>query len=153
MMTRCAILQSPRAAVAGFTLIEVLVALVIVAFAAGALMSTLTSAADNVAHLRDKSFAEWIALNRISEQRLATTRPRTGADAGDVMYAGQRWRWHQQVSDQGMADILRMEVTVNRLDERGKEEPALATTWGFIGKLAPPSGVNPLWETLSPQAP
>ena len=55
----------------GFTLIEVLVALFIVALGIGALLSTLTSAATTIDHLRDKSFAEWIALNQITQARLA----------------------------------------------------------------------------------
>jgi general secretion pathway protein I len=134
----------------GFTLIEVLVALIIVAFGAGALMSTLTSSADTVGHLRDKTFAEWIALNQISELRLEVSRPSAGEAGGDLEYAGQRWRWHRVVTDQGIADILRIEMTVSRLPAGDKEEPALATAWGFIGRaVAPASGQLPDWSVLS----
>jgi general secretion pathway protein I len=134
----------------GFTLIEVLVALIIVAFGAGALMSTLTSSADTVGHLRDKSFAEWIALNQISELRLDVSRPSAGEASGDLEYAGQRWRWHRQITDQGIADILRIEMTVGRLAAGDKEEAALATAWGFIGRaVAPASGIDPDWSVLS----
>jgi general secretion pathway protein I len=142
------------AASRGFTLVEVLVALVIVAFGAGALMSTLTSAADNIGHLRDKSFAEWIALNQISEQRLALARPSTGEASGDVEFAGQRWRWQRVVTDQGVADMLRMEVTVSRLGTGEGEQPALATAWGFIGRaVAPASGSDPDWSPQAAPAP
>ena len=48
----------------GFTLIEVLVALVIVAFGMGAVLATLTSAADNVTRMREKTFAEFIGATR-----------------------------------------------------------------------------------------
>jgi general secretion pathway protein I len=136
----------------GFTLIEVLVALVIVAFGAGALMSTLTSAADTLGHLRDKSFAEWIALNQISEARLDVSRPRPGEASGEIEYAGQRWRWHRQITDQGMFDMLRIEMTVSRT-AGGDKEPALATAWGFVGgKVGAASGRDPDWSVQSTPA-
>jgi general secretion pathway protein I len=131
----------------GFTLIEVLVALVIVAFGAGALMATLTSAADTVGHLRDKSFAEWIALNQISELRLDVSRPSPGEASGELEYAGQRWRWRREITDQGMFDMLRIEMTVSRVAEGGQEPPNLATAWGFIGRtVGAASGRDPDWS-------
>src|ERR1700694_5585676 len=54
----------------GFTLVEVLVAVVIVAFGMGAVLPALTSAADNVSRMREKSFAEWVALNQLATARL-----------------------------------------------------------------------------------
>src|SRR6187551_983519 len=95
----------------GFTLLEVLVALVIVAFGMGALMATLTSAADSVSHLRDKSFAEWVALNAIAELRLRSA-PSVGTSSADVDYAGAKWRRTQRVVKmQQLSDIIRIEVT------------------------------------------
>jgi general secretion pathway protein I len=137
----------------GFTLIEVLVALVIVAFGAGALMATLTSAADTVGHLRDKSFAEWIALNQISELRLDVSRPSPGEASGELEYAGQRWRWRREITDQGMFDMLRIEMTVSRVAEGGQEPPNLATAWGFIGRtVGAASGNDPDWSVQSLQS-
>ncbi|MDR2214924.1 MAG: type II secretion system minor pseudopilin GspI [Nevskiaceae bacterium] len=134
---------------AGFTLIEVLVALVVVALGVGALMAALTSAADNISYMRNKSFAEWIALNQISELRLAVGTPAVGEANGDVEYAGQRWRWHREVTDQGVADMMRMEITVSLLNG-GRPSPTLATAWGFIGKaVGQPSGIDPDWSLQS----
>ncbi len=62
----------------GFTLIEVLVALAIVAIGMAALLSALSSSADSASYLRDKTFAEWVALNRIEEVRLASAMPQEG---------------------------------------------------------------------------
>lgn len=121
----------------GFTLIEVLVALVIVTFGIGALLTTLTSSADNVAYLRDKSMAEWIALNRLSELRLARALPKVGESSGDIEYAGSQWRWRQKVADQGMAELFRIEVEVARKAADSKTDdaaPALATAVGFYGQ-------------------
>jgi type II secretion system protein I len=128
----------------GFTLIEVLVALVVVAFGVGALMSTLTSAADNTSHLRDKTFAEWIALNHISELRLGKASANTGDSSGDVEFAGQRWRWRTVIRDIKYG-LLQIEVTVSRGTE--DDAPALATAWGFIGTaIGPAANLDPSWS-------
>lgn len=141
----------------GFTLVEVLVALVIVAFAAGALMSTLTSSADNLVHLRDKSMAEWIALNQVTELRLARTRPAAGESGGSVEYAGRNWRWQRRVSELSVGDILQIEVAVSlagtgTAGAGAGEQPALATAWGFYGpRNAAPDGFTPDWSLESLQ--
>ena len=137
---------------AGFTLIEVLVALFIVALGIGALLSTLTSAATTVDHLRDKSFAEWIALNQITQARLATSSTGTGSSSGEVDYAGNKWYWRQQVVDQGIAGIRRIDVEVTRT--ASPEASALATAVGFMGlKPIPPNGRTPAWTLEAAPAP
>src|SRR5271154_6749398 len=83
----------------GFTLIEVLVALAIVAIGMAAVLGALTSSASTVLYMRDKTLAQWIALNHIAEQRLQMTpgqAPQTGNSDGDVDYAGQKWHWRQE---------------------------------------------------------
>jgi general secretion pathway protein I len=128
----------------GFTLIEVLVALFIVALGIGALLTTLTSAATTIDHLRDKSFAEWVALNRITEARLAGTAGATGVTNGEVEYAGTRWYWRQEVVDQGQAGMRRIEVAVSRT--ASAEAAPLASAVGFMGfNLQRPSGKYPAW--------
>jgi len=64
----------------GFTLIEVLVALAIVTVGMAAVLGTLSSSADTVVYLRDKTFANWVALNQIAqvhapEAQLITVQP------------------------------------------------------------------------------
>jgi prepilin-type N-terminal cleavage/methylation domain-containing protein len=58
----------------GFTLVEVLVALMIVAIGLSALMVAVSGAARTSGYLRDKTLAQWIALNRLSEVRLNTNK-------------------------------------------------------------------------------
>ena len=59
----------------GFTLIEVLVALAIVAIGMSAVLSALSSSADTVSYLRDKTFAQWVALNKIATLRISGQQP------------------------------------------------------------------------------
>jgi general secretion pathway protein I len=150
----------------GFTLIEVMVALIVVALGIGALLVTLTSSAESMGYLRDKSLAQWIALNRISEVRLSGAKLATGVTHGTVDdYAGTSWSWEQEVSDPGMAGMLRIEVrvaqgVVSTSPENGaaggkapQRFPALATAFGFTGaKVAPPSGFDPDWSLASAES-
>jgi general secretion pathway protein I len=67
----------------GFTLLEVLIALGIVAMSVGALLGTVTSSASNVIYLKDKTLAEWVALNRLAELRIDKNMPDPGKRKGN----------------------------------------------------------------------
>jgi general secretion pathway protein I len=146
----------------GFTLIEVMIAMFVIALGVGALLATLTSSADAAAHLREKSLAQWIALNRVSEVRLANARPSAGTTSGTVDYAGRTWRWQQTVNDPGIAGILRLDVQVAPQSGGGQAEgaaeansafPALGRAIGFIGtSVAPGNGNIPDWSLAAAPA-
>jgi general secretion pathway protein I len=128
----------------GFTLIEVLVALAIVVIGMAALLGAMTSAADTSIYLRDKMFAEWVALNRVEEVRLQFRKPGKGKSDGEVEYAGRRWRWEQEVLETEIPGILRVEVRVRPADMNVSAKRSwFTTTSGIIGDaIAPPTGDN-----------
>jgi general secretion pathway protein I len=148
-----------RPALRGFTLIEVLIALLVVALGMGALLSTIATSADTVARLRDKSFAQWIALNQIAKVRLSGQQPQVGITTGDEEYAGAQWRWEQEILDPGVAGILRVEVRVglrppgfkkSEGQSQDTEFQAVATGFGFVGSaVTRPSGMEPDWSIAS----
>ena len=112
----------------GFTLIEVLVALAIVTIGMSALLSAMTTAADSSLYLRDKTFAEWIALNHIAETRLKFQRPTKGKTDGEVEYAGRRWRWEQEVLETQVPGMLRIDVRVRPAEIPATQKGAWYTT-------------------------
>jgi len=63
---------------AGFTLLEVLVALVIVAVALGACLRATGLLADSSAGMRERTLAQWSATNHLARMRLANTVPPPG---------------------------------------------------------------------------
>jgi len=118
--------------VRGFTLIEVLAALVIVALGMLGVIEAVTQSTRNGTYLREKTLAHWIALNVITEKRLQPEPPPvTGDLAGDVEFAGQRWRWTMQVTQTQVASLRRMDVSVRPAD--APDTSALATVTGFYG--------------------
>ncbi|HTX25291.1 MAG TPA: type II secretion system minor pseudopilin GspI [Steroidobacteraceae bacterium] len=137
----------------GFTLIEVLVALAIVAIGMAAVLRTLGSAADTAVYLRDKTFAEWIALNQLAQTRLNTQLPAIGTTDGELDYAGRHWRWRQDVSDGGFPGILRIDVSVQQADTpAGENAPWIATVSGALGSALAPPRLTSLYNEYVPAA-
>jgi general secretion pathway protein I len=100
----------------GFTLIEVMVALVIVAFGMGAVLAALSSAANNVAALHDKTLAQWIALNLVADTRLNLQLPTAGTTEGDLKAFGNGdWHWQQDIVPvPSIPGLLEITVRVRR---------------------------------------
>jgi general secretion pathway protein I len=126
----------------GFTLLEVLVALVIVTVGMGALLSALSSSAESTGYLRDKTFAEWVALNHLEEVRLALQRPKKGKTDGETEMAGRDWTWSQEVLETEVKGILRVDVSVRPKDAPGDKNTTWYTTVSAIvgDALAAPRG-------------
>jgi general secretion pathway protein I len=118
----------------GFTLVEVLVALAIVAVGMLAVFKVIGDTANNVAYLRDRSFAAWIADNQLTELRLAGEMPSVDETKGQVEFAGRRWHWVQKVATTPVEGLRRIDVSVRREDDA--EDSSLITMAGFIGAAA-----------------
>jgi general secretion pathway protein I len=132
----------------GFTLIEVLVALAIVAIGMAAVLSTITSSARTVLYMRDKTLANWVALNHIAEQRLQPQMPQLGNTDGDVDYAGQKWHWRQETVATAVKGMVRMDVMTRPADAKGDDQKGwYVTLSGIMGDaVAQPRGDMPLWN-------
>ena len=142
--------MTPRGS--GFTLIEVLVALAIVAIGMAAVLGALTSSASTVLYMRDKTLAQWIALNHIAEQRLKVQPgqvPQQGNSDGDVDYAGQKWHWRQETVPTAVQGMVRMDVMVRPADSKADDKHGwYVTLSGIIGDaVSAPRGDLPLWGT------
>ncbi len=135
----------------GFTLIEVLVALVIVAIGLAAMMVTISSTARTTGYLRDKTLAQWIALNRISEVRL-NLKSGQNADTGQISFANRTWHYDTRYFDTSISTMKRVVVRVYPGDSKSKGNP-LAESTGFMGSaLGTPGSSNVDWTPTSAPA-
>ncbi len=137
-----------RAASGGFTLVEVLVALMVVAIGLAALMTAVSSTARTSGFLRDKTLAQWIALNRLAEVRLTVNRlaqSSTNADAGELQFANRTWHYDTRYFNTSIASMQRVVVRVWAGDAKTKGNPvAMAAT--FLGSaIGIPGASNVDW--------
>jgi general secretion pathway protein I len=131
----------------GFTLVEVLVALMVVALGLTALMVTVSGTARTTGYLRDKTLAQWIGLNRLVEVRLNLNKFAQNTDTGEVDFAGRTWHYDTRYFDTSIGSMKRVVVRVYAGDAKTKGN-ALAETDGFLGTaLSTPGASNIDWST------
>lgn len=119
---------------AGFTLLEVLVALAVLAIAMGAIIGVATQSVNTVGYLRDQTFASWAALNKVNELLLATEPwPTEGSSKGNIDLANRAWRWETRFQKTQDPDLTRLDVTI-RADDNG---PVLSALTAFKGRPPP----------------
>lgn len=138
-----------RGATRGFTLIEVLVALAIVAIGMAAVLEALTSSANTAAYLQDKTFAQWVALNRLETVRLTGTFPATGTSNDTSDYAGRSWQWQQKVTATKFTGVRQIEIDVRPADSQEDDDRGwYASAVGFVGNaFMPPTTPEPPWSS------
>jgi general secretion pathway protein I len=125
--------------VRGFTLVEVLVALVVVALGLTALMVAVNGTARTSGLLRDKTLAQWIALNRLSEVRLNVVKFGQNTDTGELNFASRKWHYDTRYFDTSIASMKRVVVRVYLGDAKTKGNP-IAQAVGFLGGSLSPAG-------------
>jgi type II secretion system protein I len=139
--------SAPRRANRGFTLVEVLVALVVVALGLTALMVAVSGTARTSGYLRDKTLAQWIALNRIEVVRLTVNRLGDTHDQGELDFANRKWHYDTRYFDSSVTSMKRIVVRVWAGDAKTKGNP-IAESTGFIGTtIGTPGQSNVDWTT------
>ena len=137
----------PCAHCGAFTLLEVLVALAIVAIGMAAVLGALSSSVGTITYLRDKTFAQWVALNRIATLRLSGQLQATGNSDGDIDFAGRSWHWRQEVTATEVPGVVRIDVRVRPTDVKGDDNSGWFTTVSGIqgDAVGSPNGYLPDW--------
>jgi len=115
----------------GFTLLEVLVALVVVALALTALLRAASLGASALDRERQLTLATWVAQNVLASTRLRGGLPAAGRTEGDERQGPFQYRWTLTVSNTDEPGVRRADVQVFGGAATG--EP-VTTLSGFIGE-------------------
>lgn len=102
----------PASCSKGFTLLEVLVALVILAIALAAATRTSQMATDSTFIIKQRLIAGWVAENRLARHRAVRDWPDASVTSGDATQAGLTFTWQETVSDTPNPNFRRIEVKV-----------------------------------------
>lgn len=121
-------MNAPRAS--GFTLLEVLVALAIVAVVMVALVRTSGMGATALGRERELTLATYVAANVLTDARIAQGVPQPGRRNGRMRMGPREWRWELLVQPSPEPTILRLDVRVYA-DET--DESITASLVGFAG--------------------
>jgi len=97
-------------------LLEVLVALAVLAIALAALLKAAAESTSTVSYLRDRTIAGWVAANAVNQVWLSGELPR-GSRRGTQSMAGREWRWDMQISPTADPDLRRLDVRVSGIDD------------------------------------
>lgn len=101
----------------GFTLLEIMVALVILAIALSAASFAISRNAQNATYIDQKTAAHWVAMNIISKEQLKALQPNFyggGEDNGETTMLNYTWYWKSQVETVAADHTYRISVDVSQ---------------------------------------
>ena len=115
----------------GFTLVEVLVAVAILAIGLAALFGQISQSVFTARYLRDSTLAQWVAVDRITELRLENRFPDIDETDGEIDMARQSWRYTLIISETLWPDLRRIDVSVSFADT---PDSIISEATGFVGR-------------------
>ncbi|HUO68159.1 MAG TPA: type II secretion system minor pseudopilin GspI [Gammaproteobacteria bacterium] len=123
----------------GFTLLEAMVALVIVALGMMAVNGQLNRYVVAASFVEEKTLASWIGTNEITALSVGPTWPAVGTHDEDVEFAQRKWRCHIVVTETDVMNLHRVDVSVSLKDN---PERVLDKVSGLVEPPAP-AGIPP----------
>ncbi len=126
----------------GFTLLEVLVALMVISISLVAIAGEMISMLNAANTMQERTYASWIGHNKVTEMRLANAVPEVSTSSGELDYANREWAWRAVVSETGVDNLFRVDVTISYPGG----DPIMRPITGFIGEPVPPGQSNRSWN-------
>ncbi len=96
----------------GFTLLEILIALTIFAISAYVLINQTSLSTRQSDNLLEKTFALWLAEDKLTELRVKNEWPALGLNAESTTRFGRKWRIEADVANTSETDLRKVEVSV-----------------------------------------
>ena len=127
----------------GFTLIEVMVALVIVALGLSALISTTVRVIGDSYTYRERALALYVGLNVITEMRLGDELPDLRETEEEIEFANTDWLYTARVVETELETLRRVEVDVALAET---PDVIVRSVLGFVGNPRTSDDANLVWS-------
>lgn len=115
---------------AGFTLIEVLIALAIIAIALTALLKSTAQTVYSTQRLKEKNISHWIARQGVTMVQLGMIALKTGEETTQVTNMfGQRWYWRVNFKQTPIKSVDQITITVSKAQSGPFTNPL--TAWRY----------------------
>ena len=124
----------------GFTLLEILAALVIVTVGIAAVAKATKGAVEVLQTTEDHILASWVASNRLAELRINRTWPSTITKDSSQALGGRVWYYRESISETTDPDLLRVDLSVY---SDADHQYLSMTLFGYLAKYSPPSEPPP----------
>lgn len=109
-----AIAAKQRQRVRGFTLIEVLLALSVIAIALTALLKASSQNIDNTHRIKEKNISHWIAMQGVAMIQLNLLQVSSSQESTQVTnMLGQKWYWRAKASNTPIKKIQMLTISVS----------------------------------------
>jgi general secretion pathway protein I len=128
----------------GFTLIEVLAALVIVGLGMLAVIEAISQTVNNADYIRQKTIAHWVAMNKLTEFRLSNAAPKNGESDAYINMAGSTWHWRMNISETDVKSMQRIDIHVSPKDS---DSNSIASVYGFYSTAINVNSNRIEWDT------
>jgi len=128
------ILSTPARESSGFTLLEVLIALIFFSLIGMVLQQVTASTVSQYLSIRQKMFASWMAENKMTEIRLSKELPSAREHKEELDFANEEWQLISKVQKTENPDINKVEVEVFHIDSNSDEKRRKLVLTGFIGR-------------------
>ena len=115
----------------GFTLLEVMIALLVITLGMGAVINTTSESGWKSALLKQKTIATWVAQNQIIRYRANRIWGSANSQSGKVEMANVDWVWKMKISKTDDPSLRRLDVEVF-IDG---EDSLKASLTGFIANI------------------
>ena len=125
--------ENPQSRLRGFTLIEMMVAMAILAVGMGAIIKAAAENAANASYLRDKEVARWVATDKLAEMQILSEWGDNEKKSGEVEMLKTTWYWQASIQKVQDPDLRRVDVEVRREKDASSYLYSIA---GFIGNPA-----------------
>ena len=118
----------------GFTLLEVLIALIFFSLIGMILQQVTASTVSQYLSVRQKMFASWMAENKMAEIRLSKSLPSAKEHKEELDFANEEWQLVSKVKKTENPDINKVEVEVYHIDANSDQKRRKLVVTGFVGR-------------------